>query len=253
MDNLDCICCLSILFHVIGTIIFGNPGPNGVNTRALEYFLLSCNLVALIAIVSLFVLMLLEHRFKGSSIVMLSKSMARLVQTLQPELQRRRSRFFQALKEAEGLDSMLDVGVQVSHGHHGRGVIQSIRGNVAAVLFNDGKRRHYDEELALTRLTILARECSDDMVTLRPFVAAAATCLRDTAFQPTEVGLEALFVVIRACADASKPSPAASGSGQGHPLQVPRDAVRFLLVCSRLQQSAPVPLQNPRSSAHASF
>jgi hypothetical protein len=59
MDNLDCICCLSILFHVIGTIIFGNPGPNGVNTRALEYFLLSCNLVALIAIVSLFVLMLL--------------------------------------------------------------------------------------------------------------------------------------------------------------------------------------------------
>jgi hypothetical protein len=212
MDSLDCVCCASILLHVIATLFFNNATLSPHGAQQLELALLICNLLTILAILSLFTVMLVEHQFKASSVHLLSRSVARYVSALRDELQCHREEFARLLDEARVSHPRgMDVGMLVAHATHKRGVITHIRKNNVTVRFHSGASHHYTLDTAAQRLQLIARS-ADDAVLLKQFLVAAMKCLlgSGSGVVVTELGLEALFVIIRASGSAESHSGAST-------------------------------------------
>jgi len=213
MDSLDCVCCASILLHVIATLFFNNATLSPHGAQQLELALLICNLLTILAILSLFTVMIVEHQFKASSVHLLSRSVARYVSALRDELQCHREEFARLLDEARVSHPRgMDVGMLVAHATHKRGVITHIRKNNVTVRFHSGASHHYTLDAAAQRLQLIDHAFSDDAVLLKQFLVAAMKCLlgSGSGVVVTELGLEALFVIIRASGSAESHSGAST-------------------------------------------
>jgi hypothetical protein len=99
LDDLDCICCLSILLHVVGTLFFNNVdffyenGAESSSPRIFEAALIATNLVALLFIMKLFLKQLIEKAFSEYALRTVISRVVLLVVDLQKQLGANRDQF----------------------------------------------------------------------------------------------------------------------------------------------------------------
>ena len=96
--NLDTMCCVSILLHLIASLYYNNNMiviEDLVGAASLDSVLVAANIVCFAVIGGLFAVNLLEKKFTVSAVRTISRRIARTVAAVQIELQRSSSGFMQ--------------------------------------------------------------------------------------------------------------------------------------------------------------
>jgi hypothetical protein len=116
VNKLDCFCCVVIMLHLIASLYFNNPEfILTEEAEKLDLLLFSIDVIAIIAILALFVVVLAEGFFKRNSIHIMTSAISRTVIQLQVELRARQDEFLKAVDagmESSGLgDQMVHFDV----------------------------------------------------------------------------------------------------------------------------------------------
>ena len=102
--NLDTMCCVSILLHLIASLYYNNNMIVIEDLRgaaSLDSVLVAANIACLAVMCGLFAVNLLENKFTVSAVRTISQRMARTVVSLQIELQRNSAGFMQQLQTGQ--------------------------------------------------------------------------------------------------------------------------------------------------------
>jgi hypothetical protein len=214
IDNLDCICCASLLLHVIASLLYNNPsfthdsddptrvaGQPSVGARSLETAMICVNALTLLTILGLFLTEFCERELKSHAVRTVTKTVTRLIVKLQRDLQSSRQTFLDALSRARSAPPELELGCHVQHAIHGRGELKDVLvaedGTKSfVVVFDSGERHHYGVHSAKRKLDVIASVyCEqDDPVPL-------SLLLNATKVLPFTVNpklFEALFIILKA-------------------------------------------------------
>ena len=235
LDDLDCLCCISILLHVISSLFYNNESFIGRNAaeegnmpRGLEAVLLAINLSTLGIFLSLFIKSLIENKFKRQVVKVLSTHVADLVLQVQRQVAPKGAGFLQLIETAKLAMPLLDENVRVFHETHGLGTIRSVqceneRAKPILVCFDSGAEHHYDMQQADRKLTVVfdpalntpgfvhakhfKRAVSQILATgvphcagtrFAPSACAPGPCADQVCLLPSPAGLEAIFLVLKA-------------------------------------------------------
>ena len=102
--NLDTMCCVSILLHLIASLYYNNNMivvEDLDGAASLDSVLVAANIACLIVMCGLFAVNLLEKKFTASAVRTIARRMARTVVSLQIELQRNSACFMQQLQTGQ--------------------------------------------------------------------------------------------------------------------------------------------------------
>ena len=101
VQNLDCLCCISILLHLIALLYYNNPELLRLDfdgAAALDRLLVAANVICLGAICLLFAINVVERRFNNAVTNSIAHQMATLILSLQYDLRCRCDAFIQAVQ-----------------------------------------------------------------------------------------------------------------------------------------------------------
>ena len=201
VNALDCLCCLSILVHVIATLYYDNQDfSNSDAATMLDGVLVVVYSVNVAATLAIFSSNLLELYYKRTSIVRLTRTVSRQVLFLQQRLRAQRDTFMDAIKAISlASPAAVMVGSCVSHPVYGKGTVTSVGGSIY-VEFDGGARNNYDADTVTAKLTIVSMpDGADSTVKLPTFRKAAEACLQNaqgSASAESAASIEALFFML---------------------------------------------------------
>jgi hypothetical protein len=198
LDILDCMLSAAMLFHCVASLYFANSSFDELEALHLERSLIAANLGVVATAFGLFIMSLLEDKFKTAAISGLAGGVASLIVSLQLKMRGCAQPLLRALEEAtRGIPPLTD-GCRVSHGKHGLGVLiavilDDVRGKPCHVLFDSGENRHYSLESAAEKLQAYKDRgnAPEDAVLLDEFQQGVHQCLQSDIISPA--ALEALF------------------------------------------------------------
>jgi hypothetical protein len=202
LDYLDCVCCTSIMLHVLSSAYFNNrrfyDEMDHDAPRLFEAGLIGVNCLSLLAISCLFVTSLVKHEFTAYAVARMVRTVARSVATLQHELLRERDSFVAAIRQALAETPSLCAGVRISHVAHGLGEIKDMVRNEDGeqcwdVVFDSGERRYYPRDQASKKVAAVVEDMSSQpKVMLRVFRLGVLQCLPCA----SPCVIEALYVLL---------------------------------------------------------
>jgi len=101
VNSLDCLCCLSILLQCLASLYFSDPDfVSRSDAAALDTILVIVMSLCLSGTLALFVVVLVEMRFRSSAIRTMSKGIAELVLLMQKELTNKQAAFIRVLEDS---------------------------------------------------------------------------------------------------------------------------------------------------------
>jgi hypothetical protein len=172
--NLDTMCCISILLHLVASLFYNNSlmvEQNLDGAASLDSILVAANIACFVVMIGLFAVNLLENKFNSSAVGVISGRMARTVVSLQLELQRHCDGFMRALQPGEAAQggqpgrltpSNTRVGTRVSDSARGIGLISEVRSGKLIVRYTDEQTHCYDAEAARKTLSVLPADSGSD-------------------------------------------------------------------------------------------
>jgi hypothetical protein len=213
LDDLDCLCCISILLHVIASLFYNNQdfvkspdklNVNGTGARMLEYVLLTINVCTLATFAALFVKALIEHKFKRETIKILSTHVSRIVLTVKHNVSEMGAGFVELIETLKVTSPKLDENVRIFHSSHGLGTIRSVacdneRQKPVLVCFDSGAEHHYSMEQADAKLTVVFDPAlnTPNFVHAKHFKRAVNQVLSKNGTHLSSAGLEAVFLLLK--------------------------------------------------------
>jgi hypothetical protein len=210
IDNLDCICCASLLLHAIASLLYNNrdftkseldPTQTSTGATSLETAMICVNALTLLAILGQFLTEFAEHKLKLHAVRTVVKTVTRLVVRLQQDLQENRLTFLAALETARNAPPELEVGSFVQHAEHGDGKCKDILcaddgTKIFVILFGSGDRHHYTELSAQRKLVLLKSAFCEHRDPVPLSLLLAATKALTITVNPKLI--EALFIILKA-------------------------------------------------------
>ena len=201
----------SMMFHCIASIYYADSSFILYHLSAdsrfdwaeyLEVSLIVANLGVVAIAVGLYVMSLLEDKFKAAAVTGLAGGVANLIVSLQLELRGQAQSLLRTLDEATRAIPPLAKGCRVSHPTNGLGVVTAVvrddaRGTPYHVRFDSGETHHYSVELASKQLQAHKErgDVPEDAVLLDEFQQGAQQCLQSHHVSPA--ALEALFLMLK--------------------------------------------------------
>ena len=210
IDNLDCICCVSLLLHAIASLLYNNrdftkseldPTRTSTGAISLETAMICVNALTLLAILGQFLTEFAEHELKSHAVRTMVKTVTRLVVKLQRDLQGSRLTFLAALDTARSAPPELEVGCFVQHAAHGHGECKDILcasdgTKIFVILFSSGDRHHYTEASAKRKLVVAESAFCEQWDPVPLSLLLTATKALPITVNPKLV--EALFIILKA-------------------------------------------------------
>ena len=192
----------SMMFHCIASIYYADSSFDGQDAENLEISLIVANLGVVAIAVGLYIMSLLEDKFKTAAVTGLAGGVANLIVSLQLEMRGQAQSLLRTLDEATRAIPPLAKGCRVSHPTNGLGVLTAVvlddaRGKPYHVLFDSGERRHYSIESASKKLQAFKDrgDAPEDAVLLDEFQQGVQRCLQSHHISPA--ALEALFLMLK--------------------------------------------------------
>ena len=248
LDHLDCVCCASILLHVIASQCYNSKEFNSGETgpQRLEMLLVAANVLILTLACFLTVATAVEGKVKTIAIATVCTAVSRRVISLRQRLSDESDAFFCELRRVLETIPTLGVGCRVVHADHGPGLVRDWTYDDQGqrcwlVAFESGQQRQYSATSAVQKLQMVAELPAfspEKRVRLRELSLAVEQHLGTAADSPHVV--RALYSVLKAMnGDDVFDSP----SDQGVPYMLVMPA-RLLLPLRHLRRrDADRPLQ----------
>jgi hypothetical protein len=191
----------SMMFHCIASIYYADSSFDGRHAVYLEISLIVVNLGVVAIAVGLYIMSLLEDKFKTAAVTGLAGGVANLIVSLQLEMRGQAQSLLRTLDEATRATPPLAKGCRVSHPTNGLGVVTAVvldnaRGKLF-VLFDSGEPHHYSVESASKTLQAYKDrgDAPEDAVLLDEFQQGVQQCLQRHHISPA--ALEALFLMLK--------------------------------------------------------
>jgi hypothetical protein len=201
----------SMMFHCIASIYYADSSFISYYLSAdsrfdwaeyLEISLIVANLGVVAIAAGLYVMSLLEDKFKAAAVTGLAGGVANLIVSLQLEMRGQAPSLLRTLDEATRAIPPLAKGCRVSHPTNGLGVLTAVvqddaRGKPYHVLFDSGETHHYSVESASKELQAHKDrgDVPEDAVLLDEFQHGVQEFLQSHHISPA--ALEALFLVLK--------------------------------------------------------
>jgi hypothetical protein len=201
----------SMMFHCIASIYYADSSFTSYYLSAdssfdwaeyLELSLIVTNLGVVAIAAGLYIMSLLEDKFKAAAVTGLAGGVANLIVSLQLEMRGQAQSLLRTLDEATRAIPPLAKGCRVSHPTNGLGVVIAVvlddaRGKPHHVMFDSGERRHYSAESASKKLQAFKDrgDAPEDAVLLDEFQQGVQRCLQSHHISPA--ALEALFLMLK--------------------------------------------------------
>jgi hypothetical protein len=207
VENLDCLCCMSILLHLVAFLYYNNPELlelDSAGAAALDNLLVAANIVCFAAICLLFTTNVVERRFNAATSDMVSQRMAKLIVAIQHDIRHHSVIFVRALRVRRNSDDQFDifklrdahVGVRVADAIHGIGIITFSNEQQVDVRYDGGQVIKYDSNTASAKLSVLIDSKDQSHVSLSMFVSASQEALDGGRTVYSSEALEALFYML---------------------------------------------------------
>ena len=206
LDHLDCVCCASILLHVIACEYYNNVAftRTELGPKLLEIVLIVSNGLVLSLVFVFTAVTAVERKVKAAAIAAVCRTVAEEITSLQQQLSKDTDAFFRELSDVQSKVPTMGVGCRVLDVHLGSGRIMDwtfdTKGQQSwMIAFENGQQRYYTAELALRKLQLLQQEPSlvlEKPILLRELSLAVERQLGAAA--SSSCAVRALYFVLKA-------------------------------------------------------